>query len=302
MALAQLPEPVMRQRPDNNIRTIIDPSANTSSPTMHVTAAIAANTLQQVPDRDKHRWHRLFSVWWRDARYRLWQQERQREAPGLGSALLRLGLASLLHPRLAADAPEGAALVPVDMIRPVAASHDPLLLGFRPVATCLNHLGFCGALEGHCLRVWSLHFSPDGQKIVSASADKTVRVWSATTGVCEQTLTDHRSVAMSAHFSPDGHTIVSTHDDQTVRVWSAATGACMQTLTGAGTPQFSPDAHSRKIVSTDGSLGGSVRVWSVTEPELLIDYARRVVAGDRMQERNKRRRLLPVLAHGYMTL
>jgi hypothetical protein len=75
-------------------------------------------------DRDRRRWRSLFSVWWRYARYPLWQQEGQHAAPGLGSALLRLGLALLLHPRVAADAPEGVALVPVDMIRPVAASHD----------------------------------------------------------------------------------------------------------------------------------------------------------------------------------
>jgi WD40 repeat protein len=34
----------------------------------------------------------------------------------------------------------------------------------------------------------SAQFSPDGQKITSASDDNTVRVWSAITGDLEQTL------------------------------------------------------------------------------------------------------------------
>eukprot|EP01046_Picozoa_sp_COSAG06_P101647 COSAG06_NODE_47787_length_337_cov_0.373950_1_plen_48_part_10 len=40
-------------------------------------------------------------------------------------------------------------------------------------------------LAGHRDRVNSAAFSSDGQKIVSASADKTVLVWSALTGECE---------------------------------------------------------------------------------------------------------------------
>eukprot|EP01046_Picozoa_sp_COSAG06_P110101 COSAG06_NODE_56611_length_284_cov_0.059459_1_plen_50_part_10 len=42
-------------------------------------------------------------------------------------------------------------------------------------------------LAGHSGGVNSAAFSRDGQKIVSASLDKTVRVWSALTGECEQT-------------------------------------------------------------------------------------------------------------------
>eukprot|EP01051_Picozoa_sp_SAG22_P021859 SAG22_NODE_4998_length_1111_cov_2.028656_3_plen_103_part_01 len=70
----------------------------------------------------------------------------------------------------------------------------------------------------------------DGQKIVSASSDETVRVWSAVTGECEQTLEGHSDWVMSAQFSPDGQKIVSASWDETVRVWSAITGECEQTL------------------------------------------------------------------------
>eukprot|EP01047_Picozoa_sp_COSAG01_P054371 COSAG01_NODE_5934_length_3945_cov_2.537181_2_plen_91_part_01 len=68
--------------------------------------------------------------------------------------------------------------------------------------------------------------------IVSASADNTVRVWSAATGECVQTLAGHSSAVFSAQFSPDGQNIVSASDDKTVRVWSVATGECVQTLAG----------------------------------------------------------------------
>ena len=46
-------------------------------------------------------------------------------------------------------------------------------------------------LEGHSGWVYSVAFSPDGQKIVSGSWDQTVRVWDAAAGTLLQTLEGH---------------------------------------------------------------------------------------------------------------
>ena len=43
-------------------------------------------------------------------------------------------------------------------------------------------------LQGHTAAVWSCSFSPDGARIVSASADKSLRLWDARTGECRVTL------------------------------------------------------------------------------------------------------------------
>jgi tricorn protease-like protein len=195
------------------------------------------------------------AIEWRSTRYRRWLEERQHAAcneyspePGLRPALLRLALASLLQPRLAADAWVGTMDLPGDVVGVVGNAVE-------------SALQFCGVLAGHTDFVLSAAFSPEGQKIVSASADKTVRVWSAATGDCEQTMTGHTSTVTSAAFSPDGLKIVSASYDRTVRVWDVASGNCEQTMTGHTgmvlSAAFSPDGL--KIVSA--SYDKTVRVW-----------------------------------------
>ena len=71
----------------------------------------------------------------------------------------------------------------------------------------------------------SAAFSPDGQRIVTASADKTARVWDAATGKpIGEPLKGHEGAVKSAAFSPDGKRIVTASLDKTARIWDAATG------------------------------------------------------------------------------
>ena len=78
---------------------------------------------------------------------------------------------------------------------------------------------------GHTDIVVSVALSSDGQRIVSGSNDKTVRIWDASTGrEIGAPLTGHINGVVSVAFSPDGRQIVSGSSDTTIRLWDAATG------------------------------------------------------------------------------
>jgi WD40 repeat protein len=75
-------------------------------------------------------------------------------------------------------------------------------------------------LTGHTHWVRSVAFSPDGSRIVSGSADETIRIWNATTGKqIGKPLEGHTELVNSVAFSPDGSRIVSGSSDETIRIW-----------------------------------------------------------------------------------
>jgi GTPase SAR1 family protein len=60
---------------------------------------------------------------------------------------------------------------------------------------------------------------PDGARAISASFDKTLRVWDLATGKSLATLEGHTSVVWCVAVTPDGTRAVSASRDKTLRVW-----------------------------------------------------------------------------------
>ena len=64
--------------------------------------------------------------------------------------------------------------------------------------------------------------APDGAWIVSASADKTLRIWDAASGETRRTLSGHTRAVYGCAVAPDGTWIVSASADETSQIWDAA--------------------------------------------------------------------------------
>jgi class 3 adenylate cyclase/dipeptidyl aminopeptidase/acylaminoacyl peptidase/tRNA A-37 threonylcarbamoyl transferase component Bud32 len=116
-------------------------------------------------------------------------------------------------------------------------------------------------LRGHLGAVTSVAFSPDGQRIITGSEDKTAKVWDALNARELLTLKGHSDRIRSVAFSPDGKRIVTGSDDKTAKVWDAANGRELLTLKGhtswVMSVAVSPD--SQRIVTA--SKDGTAKVW-----------------------------------------
>lgn len=116
----------------------------------------------------------------------------------------------------------------VDVAGTAAASSPPPKpgAGGAPAGLAFDHVL---SLEGHEKGVSSVRFSPDGTRLASASADKTVRIWRVADGACLATLVGHEKGCSECAWSACGRYVVSASDDKNVHLWcvdpDAARGA-----------------------------------------------------------------------------
>lgn len=161
-------------------------------------------------------------------------------------------------------------------------------------------------LTGHKGWVNQVRFSPDGQTLVSASEDQTIKLWNIKTGNLVRTLSGHQQRVTSVVFSPDGQTIASGSGDRTVRLWNLnnndtqileahtdqvnsvefspdgqwlvsagqdqtlnlwQSGRLVETIKGHGAPVLSATFEGSAIVSAGADK--TVRLWNLPELQTM---------------------------------
>lgn len=113
----------------------------------------------------------------------------------------------------------------------------------------------------HKDRLNSAGFSPNGQRVLTASDDSTARVWDANSGKPIGGPLQHGAKVNSASFSPDGARIITASEDGTAQVWDATSekplSAPLQHSANVTSASFSPDGALIVTASADGI----VRLW-----------------------------------------
>ncbi|KAK2757660.1 protein with putative role during mitosis [Arachnomyces sp. PD_36] len=145
-------------------------------------------------------------------------------------------------------------------------------------------------LPGHDHSVSAVRFIPSGAAgspssgnlLVSASRDKTLRIWDVTTGYCVKTLQGHADWVRDVAASADGRFLFSAGNDQIPRLWDASSGEAKATFLGhehviecvafapptsyphlatlAGLKKAPPSSSYAEFVAT-GSRDKTIRLW-----------------------------------------
>jgi len=115
--------------------------------------------------------------------------------------------------------------------------------------------------------VHGLSFSPQGDRLLSYAADKTLKIWNLVDGGVT-TLLGHEAVVRAGSFSPDGSLVASGSDDRSIRLWSAS-GDLRAVLRGhrgyISELHFSPDGKSVASAGRDSEI----RVWALRAADQL---------------------------------
>ena len=167
------------------------------------------------------------------------------------------------------DAMEGVRVVAVSPDGKIVATGDrSVRLWSAEGGKLLRRL--VGAADLHPSDVRALGFSPDGSRLVAASADISgiATVWSVNDGL-PTTLAGHTAGLRAAAFSPDGKRVATAGDDSTARLWDAANGMPIAVLSGHFDAvlalAFSPDGSKLVTAGADKYA----KLWDATDGKSL---------------------------------
>jgi len=115
-------------------------------------------------------------------------------------------------------------------------------------------------LQAHTDMVTSIVFSEDGNKLASASWDKTVRIWDYQTGKNSLTLNAHNDQVWAVAFNPQATLLASASDDGAAKLWNLDTQNDVTLSQIVKENQYSSLRMSDLAFNGDGTVLATARV------------------------------------------
>ncbi|XJO75226.1 hypothetical protein BDV3_005936 [Batrachochytrium dendrobatidis] len=157
----------------------------------------------------------------------------------------------------------------------LSASRDKTVIVWRLTRDDSNYGVPYRSLTGHNHFVSDVVISSDGQFALSASWDKTLRLWDLSTGKTTRQFVGHTNDVLSVSFSPDNRQIVSGSRDKSIKLWNTL-GECKYNIIEDGHSEwvscvkFSPNPLNPVIVSSGWDK--LVKVWDLSKGKLKTNH------------------------------
>jgi WD40 repeat protein len=103
--------------------------------------------------------------------------------------------------------------------------------------------------------------------MVSASTDRTLKIWDLAAGRVLATLDEHADRVTACAVTLDGQYVISTSDDCTLKVWDLASARCL--LTHRGDAAFQCVTATADVIVA-GDIAGSV--WFLEWPHAFCSH------------------------------
>lgn len=113
----------------------------------------------------------------------------------------------------------------------LSASRDKTLISWKLTGDDKQYGVPVRSFQGHNHIVQDCSLTADGAYALSASWDKTLRLWDVSTGQTYQRFVGHKSDVMSVAIDRKASMIISGSRDRTVKVWTIR-GQCLATMLG----------------------------------------------------------------------
>jgi ribosome assembly protein 4 len=116
-------------------------------------------------------------------------------------------------------------------------------------------------MTGHQQLVNQVTFSPDGRWILSASFDKSVKLWDGVTGAFVSTLRAHVGPVYQVAWSSDSRLAVSGSKDSTLKIWDMRSKKVLVDLPGHADEVFTVDWSPDGAAVASGGKDRVLKLW-----------------------------------------